>query len=435
MLEMMTEPVGQQAATAGFRTQEQESTGADFLPVLLGLVTSQPVAAADNSASDPAGLPCESYESEPFQAGPDSRSAAQPERSEAPQLAVSAAGEPSTEPRNRPAALENAAEIPDVGEFLPTGSQPAEAQPGPEVSRSSASGGAAPPAGRIGRSEADLRASVLRPPPAALKAGRIGRLEADLRAREEAANVPEPRPAGAPAPNAETGTSSPGPTGAAFDLPEAAAPDGVRATGSAEHGAKAQSDVVDFRAAQSDTAPAAEPVDAVTVFARAVESRLTGDATAPREPAVGRADQGAELTRAVAGRIIREVSLLRSGENATLTIRLTPPELGVLRVSVRSESGVLTTELQSPNETVRGLLESSLPALREQLNGAGIEISRFTVSAGLDFGQLADRRPQTWQQAGAAGNPTYFGTNDRSEDRGAIASAVDGTTAGYDWLA
>ena len=407
----MTEPVGQPAANGASKAQERESTGADFLPMLLGLIAAQPFAATDKSVSEPAGSPSESYESEPLQSGPCSQSPEQPERREAPQLPASPVGEVSLKPRDRPAAVENATGIPHTGEFLPSAAQPAEAQPGPEVSRNAAPGGAAPPPGRIGRSEPGLRS------------------------KQEAADVPEPSPAGAPAPNAETEASSPASTGATLDLPEAAAPNGVRVPGAADDGAKAQSDTVDSRAAQSDAGPAAEAADAVNVFARAVESRLTGDTTALREAIVGRADHGAELTRAVAGHMIREVSLLRSGENATLTIRLTPPELGVLRISVRNEAGVLTTDLHSPNEAVRHLLESSLPALREHLNGAGIEISRFTVSAGLDFGQLADRRPQTWQQTGAASNRIYVGTNDRSADRGVIASAADGTTAGYDWLA
>ncbi len=73
-------------------------------------------------------------------------------------------------------------------------------------------------------------------------------------------------------------------------------------------------------------------------------------------------------------------------------LRLSPPELGMLRVEIAVRDGALSAHLQAENYVVRNLLLDNLPALRERLAQQDIRIDRFQVDV---FEQ-----PQTgnWQQ-------------------------------------
>lgn len=141
------------------------------------------------------------------------------------------------------------------------------------------------------------------------------------------------------------------------------------------------------------------------------------------------------LGEKMVGQIVKEVSLHKLGENTTLSIRLDPPELGTLRVSVTSQSGVLTTQLESPNAVVRGILETHLPSLKEALASAGVEISKFSVSSGTDFGAQAQRQ-QAWQQMRFAPSVAFAGhTQELHPELLTAAAAVQTQAAGYSWLA
>ena len=142
------------------------------------------------------------------------------------------------------------------------------------------------------------------------------------------------------------------------------------------------------------------------------------------------------LAEKMVSQIVKGVTLSRLGDNTTLSIRLDPPELGTLRVSVTSQSGVLTTQLESSNAVVRGILETHLPALKEALSSAGVEISEFSVSSGTDFGAQAQRQQQTWQSPRFAPAVAFAGqTQEMPPELLAAASGSRALTAGYSWLA
>lgn len=142
------------------------------------------------------------------------------------------------------------------------------------------------------------------------------------------------------------------------------------------------------------------------------------------------------LGEKMVGQIVREVTLHKLGENTTLSIRLDPPELGTLRISVTSQSGTLTTQLESPSAVVRGILETHLPALKDALANAGVEVSKFSVSSGLDFGAHAQKQQQAWQPTRMAPAVEF---NPRMEDQQSVieaaASGNQTSTASYSWLA
>jgi flagellar hook-length control protein FliK len=79
----------------------------------------------------------------------------------------------------------------------------------------------------------------------------------------------------------------------------------------------------------------------------------------------------------------------------TLQLRLSPPELGSLRLELTVKDGVMSAALQTENANARRLLLDHLPALRDRLAEQNIRVDRFDVDV---------RREGTSGQADARGS-------------------------------
>ncbi|HEY4328966.1 MAG TPA: flagellar hook-length control protein FliK [Phycisphaerae bacterium] len=75
-------------------------------------------------------------------------------------------------------------------------------------------------------------------------------------------------------------------------------------------------------------------------------------------------------------------------------IRLDPPNLGTVRVSLSLDNGSLTAEFQSQSNLVRDLLKGNLEKLKSVLEGQGVAVDRLDVSS----------PPISASDAGAKGN-------------------------------
>jgi flagellar hook-length control protein FliK len=60
-------------------------------------------------------------------------------------------------------------------------------------------------------------------------------------------------------------------------------------------------------------------------------------------------------------------------------LRLSPPELGSLRLQVSVQDGVMVARLETETEAARSSLVNNLPALRERLAEQGIRVERFDI--------------------------------------------------------
>lgn len=69
-----------------------------------------------------------------------------------------------------------------------------------------------------------------------------------------------------------------------------------------------------------------------------------------------------------------------------LVLRLSPPELGSLRLEISLRDGALTAHVQTDNSSTRNILLDNLPALRDRLEQQDIHIERFNV-------EVQDRSP------------------------------------------
>lgn len=84
------------------------------------------------------------------------------------------------------------------------------------------------------------------------------------------------------------------------------------------------------------------------------------------------------------------ISLAQGGQNAphTAELRLDPPELGPLRISINISDNVAHAVFVSPHASVRQTVENSLSQLQQALAQAGISLGEANVS---DQGQQAEQ--------------------------------------------
>ena len=75
-----------------------------------------------------------------------------------------------------------------------------------------------------------------------------------------------------------------------------------------------------------------------------------------------------------------------------LRLRLSPPELGALRLEITVRGGAMTARLEAETPAARTLLLDGLPALRERLAQQDINVERFDVDL---MGQSPNDSPQT----------------------------------------
>jgi flagellar hook-length control protein FliK len=106
-------------------------------------------------------------------------------------------------------------------------------------------------------------------------------------------------------------------------------------------------------------------------------------------------------------RVVRAVQTAqeRGGE---LKLRLSPPELGSLRLQVRLVDGTLSARIEAETPAARQALTDGLPALRERLAEQNIRVERFDVDL-FNFGgggasqmprQQHDRQDQAAHEVG-----------------------------------
>jgi flagellar hook-length control protein FliK len=82
-------------------------------------------------------------------------------------------------------------------------------------------------------------------------------------------------------------------------------------------------------------------------------------------------------------RVARSFSRL-GPEGGQITLKLHPPQLGSLNVTVRIEGQVMSARLQTETSAAREVLLENLPVLRERLQEQGVSIERFQVDVAND---------------------------------------------------
>ncbi len=122
--------------------------------------------------------------------------------------------------------------------------------------------------------------------------------------------------------------------------------------------------------------------------------------------------------------IVDQARLIRSDANTEMVIRLNPEHLGelTLRVAVTA-SGAINATFHTENAQVRGLLESSMIQLKQELQQQGLKVNNVDVQSGLSQDFFAQ------SQAGQQGYPQsqHFARN-QAADRRAFENDADTLT-------
>lgn len=177
-----------------------------------------------------------------------------------------------------------------------------------------------------------------------------------------------------------------------------------------------------------------QSVDAVNGRA---EGALNSLARFPRGGATGQAGRTAEgraLPQVDAARFVGRVA--RAFETAqqrggTLHLRLSPPELGSVKLELTVEHGTLTASLETETNAARQTLLHHLPALRERLAEQNIRIERFDVDVRQDTGGQSSsgfqQQPEETAPNGASVRPPAGRPQVAEEAAPVVTARIDAT--------
>lgn len=153
-------------------------------------------------------------------------------------------------------------------------------------------------------------------------------------------------------------------------------------------GANTSSKSKDDEHATKPIAAKGEPVAAA--FARMTRNNIAGS----NDSASGANDLPQVDPSRFIGRVAKAFQTAQD-RGGTLQLRLSPPELGALRIELSVKDGVMSASLQTENSNARRLLLDHLPALRDRLAEQNIRVDRFDVDV---------RRESTGGQTDARGS-------------------------------
>jgi flagellar hook-length control protein FliK len=95
-------------------------------------------------------------------------------------------------------------------------------------------------------------------------------------------------------------------------------------------------------------------------------------------------------------------------QNGKAEIRLDPPNMGTLKVSIALDKGSLTAQFETSTDVVRDLLNSHIDKLRSVLEGQGITVDHLSVQTAQTQPTAATPQSQTSDQ-GSAGSSNHDG--------------------------
>lgn len=104
-------------------------------------------------------------------------------------------------------------------------------------------------------------------------------------------------------------------------------------------------------------------------------------------------------------------------------VRLSPPELGALRIELTLQSGVLSARLEAETPAARNLLLDNLPALRDRLAQQDIRIDQFDVDVRRDGGGSAGGNANQNDAGDRPAHESNLRQQQQRQDRGGPALA------------
>lgn len=188
-----------------------------------------------------------------------------------------------------------------------------------------------------------------------------------------------------------------------------------------------QNDSVSDNKAPPNTTPIAQGADqpgsqkVAVDRAHAMTQTLKTDESAQAGPGD---ETGVNLAR-----VIRGLGGAVQHKGGAVTIRLTPPEMGVVRVRMTIEHGFVRAQIEAETEPARQLLTQQIGQLRQALHGHGLGVEKLEVqsmpqgSSSQDTG--SDRNPADRGNANAGDGRSrgFLGHQDQPQQGGDHATA------------
>jgi flagellar hook-length control protein FliK len=113
---------------------------------------------------------------------------------------------------------------------------------------------------------------------------------------------------------------------------------------------------------------------------------------------------------------------------APLQLRLSPPELGTMRLELTVRGGALSASIETDNSQARQLLLDNLPALRDRLAEQNVRIERFDVDVRRDgTGDGSGGRPNTGPQEQGHNQQRHSAPQRTNTGRGATNQTTNDT--------
>ncbi len=213
-------------------------------------------------------------------------------------------------------------------------------------------------------------------------------------------------------------------------------------------------------ATPSEDAPQSHtPIEAEKQLAVETTPAPSSSSTANHTPqeATAAAPQGtsAGLTgenSSVSSNDVRETELVPTGDRARfvqrvsramkmapnrdgqIQLRLSPPELGSLRIEISTQQGVVSAKVEAETAAARNILLDNLPALRERLAELEIRIEKFDVDVRREGGQdtgnsgAEDRQPRKPASNNAAQQQSPSKQKTSSAEHAVNGTVLDSTT-------
>jgi len=95
----------------------------------------------------------------------------------------------------------------------------------------------------------------------------------------------------------------------------------------------------------------------------------------------------AETAPSLFDQIVRTARVLRQEGRTEIHVRLEPPALGWVRVSVRESGEALALHIDAERPETRALLSQTLPDLQHALASRGLDLASVAIRLDLDIGR------------------------------------------------
>lgn len=117
--------------------------------------------------------------------------------------------------------------------------------------------------------------------------------------------------------------------------------------------------------------------------------------------------QGAQWADALGEHML----LMTNRQVQTATLRLDPPELGPLEIQIQLRQGDASVAFSAAHDVVRGILEQSMPRLRDIFQEGGINLANYNISE-HSFAQQFSQQNETGQREHSPEQPMLIQAHD-----------------------